>query len=135
MGVNVKGAFLTTQAVMRGTIRRRHGRILNISSSRGGEDDYQARAHSCRQGRALKGGYRVAGQRSGALRHHRELPWRPGSRKAAVGASLPEDGCGNTCHQLRSWATRHLCRGALGIGTFLVSDRNAFHERARRWFL
>ena len=35
MGVNVKGAFLVSQAVLRGMIRARRGRIVNISSLAG----------------------------------------------------------------------------------------------------
>jgi 3-oxoacyl-[acyl-carrier protein] reductase len=35
MDTNVKGAFLTTQAAMRGMIHRKRGRILNISSLAG----------------------------------------------------------------------------------------------------
>ena len=35
LDTHVKGAFLTTQAVMRGMIRRKHGAILNVSSLAG----------------------------------------------------------------------------------------------------
>src|SRR5690349_4097327 len=35
MNINVKGAFLTTQAVLRGMIHRKRGRILNVSSLAG----------------------------------------------------------------------------------------------------
>ncbi len=54
MSINVKGAFLTSQAVMRGMIRRRHGRILNMSSL-AGVKMMQAPVHYCTAKAALKG--------------------------------------------------------------------------------
>src|SRR5207253_10060883 len=54
MSVNVKGAFLVTQAVMRGMIRRRRGKILNVSSL-AGVKMMEAPVHYCAAKAALKG--------------------------------------------------------------------------------
>lgn len=54
MDTNVKGAFLCSQAVLRGMVHRRHGRILNISSL-AGVKMLQAPVHYCAAKAALKG--------------------------------------------------------------------------------
>jgi 3-oxoacyl-[acyl-carrier protein] reductase len=54
MDTNVKGAFLTTQAVMRSMIRAKSGRILNISSL-AGVKMMLAPVHYCAAKAALKG--------------------------------------------------------------------------------
>lgn len=54
MGINVKGAFLTTQAVLRGMIHQKRGRILNISSL-AGVKMMQAPVHYSAAKAALRG--------------------------------------------------------------------------------
>lgn len=54
MDINVKGAFLATQAVMRGMIHQKRGRILNISSL-AGVKMMQAPVHYSTAKAALKG--------------------------------------------------------------------------------
>ena len=54
MDINVKGAFLTSQAVLRGMVRLGRGRILNISSL-AGVKMLQAPVHYCASKAALKG--------------------------------------------------------------------------------
>src|SRR5262249_27575211 len=54
MAVNVKGAFLTSQAVLRGMVRQKRGRILNISSL-AGVKMMQAPVHYSAAKAALKG--------------------------------------------------------------------------------
>lgn len=54
MGVNVKGAFLVSQAVLRGMIRARRGRIINISSL-AGVKMMQAPVHYSAAKAALRG--------------------------------------------------------------------------------
>jgi NAD(P)-dependent dehydrogenase (short-subunit alcohol dehydrogenase family) len=54
MNTNVKGAFLTTQAVLRGMIHQKRGRILNISSL-AGVKMMQAPVHYSAAKAALKG--------------------------------------------------------------------------------
>ncbi|TMA71959.1 MAG: SDR family NAD(P)-dependent oxidoreductase, partial [Deltaproteobacteria bacterium] len=54
MDVHVKGAFLVTQGVLRGMIRMRRGRILNVSSL-AGVKMLEAPVHYCTAKAALKG--------------------------------------------------------------------------------
>lgn len=54
MDTHVKGAFLSTQAVMRGMIRRRRGTILNVSSL-AGVRMIKAPVHYCTAKAALRG--------------------------------------------------------------------------------
>jgi NAD(P)-dependent dehydrogenase (short-subunit alcohol dehydrogenase family) len=54
MDVHVKGAFLTTQAVLRGMIKRRRGAILNVSSL-AGVRMVKAPVHYCTAKAALRG--------------------------------------------------------------------------------
>jgi NAD(P)-dependent dehydrogenase (short-subunit alcohol dehydrogenase family) len=54
MDVHVKGAFLTTQAVLRGMIRRKRGAILNVSSL-AGVRMVRAPVHYCTAKAALRG--------------------------------------------------------------------------------
>jgi NAD(P)-dependent dehydrogenase (short-subunit alcohol dehydrogenase family) len=54
MDTHVKGAFLATQAVMRGMIRRKRGRILNIGSL-AGVRMIKAPVHYCAAKAALRG--------------------------------------------------------------------------------
>jgi len=54
MSVNVKGAFLMSQAVLRGMIRAKHGRIVNISSL-AGVKMMQAPVHYSAAKAALRG--------------------------------------------------------------------------------
>src|SRR5262249_4298294 len=54
MATNVKGAFLTTQAVLRGMVKQQRGRILNISSL-AGVKMMQAPVHYATAKAALKG--------------------------------------------------------------------------------
>ncbi len=54
MNVHVKGAFLTSQAVLRGMIRRRRGTILNVTSL-AGVRMMKAPVHYCTAKAALRG--------------------------------------------------------------------------------
>lgn len=54
MDIHVKGAFLTTQAVLRGMIRRRRGTILNVSSL-AGVRMVRAPVHYCTAKAAMRG--------------------------------------------------------------------------------
>lgn len=54
MDVNVKGAFLATQAVLRGMVREKRGRIINIGSL-AGTKMLPAPVHYCTSKAALKG--------------------------------------------------------------------------------
>lgn len=54
MDIHVKGAFLTTQAVLRGMIRRKRGTILNVSSL-AGVRMVRAPVHYCTAKAAMRG--------------------------------------------------------------------------------
>ncbi len=55
MDTTVKGAFLATQAVMRGMVRQKRGHILNIGSLAGGAKMMNAPVHYCAAKAALRG--------------------------------------------------------------------------------
>ena len=127
MATNVKGAFLTSQAVMRGMIKRRHGRILNISSL-AGVKMMQAPVHYCAAKAALKGFTEGLAKEIGRYGITVNC-LAPGILQAGVSVNLPEK-------RLREYVNN--C--ALGrVGTFeecaevvamLVSDRNSYMNGA-----
>lgn len=127
MGVNVKGAFLTTQAVMRGMIRRRYGRILNISSL-AGVKMMQAPVHYSAAKAALKGFTESLAKEIGRYGITVNC-LAPGILEGGVSANLPE---GRLQEYLRNCALGRPGTFAecAEVVAFLVSDRNSYMNGA-----
>lgn len=127
MSVNVKGAFLTTQAVMRGMIKRRHGRILNISSL-AGIKMMEAPVHYAAAKAALKGFTEALAKEIGRYGITVNC-LAPGILEEGVSTNLPES-------RLAEYL-RHCALGRKGtfeecaeVVAFLVSDRNSYMNGA-----
>jgi 3-oxoacyl-[acyl-carrier protein] reductase len=127
MSVNVKGAFLTTQAVMRGMIRRRRGRILNVSSL-AGVKMMEAPVHYSAAKAALKGFTEALAKEIG----------RYGITVNAIAPGVLEDGVsGNLPESRLADYLRHCALGRKGtfdecarVVAFLVSDQNSYMNGA-----
>lgn len=127
MSTNVKGAFLSTQAVMRGMIRRRHGRILNISSL-AGVKMMEAPVHYSAAKAALKGFTEALAKEIGRYGITVNC-LAPGILEDGVSINLPE----NRLHEyLRNCALGR--KGTFAecaeVAAFLVSDRNSYMNGA-----
>jgi len=127
MSVNVKGAFLTTQAVMRGMIKRRRGRILNISSL-AGLKMMEAPVHYAASKAALKGFTEALAKEIGRYGITVNC-LAPGILEEGVSTNLPES-------RLAEYL-RHCALGRKGtfeecaeVVAFLVSDRNSYMNGA-----
>src|ERR1043165_10083323 len=87
MDVNVKGTFLTTRAVLRGMIRRRHGVVLNVGSLVSARM-MEAPVHYCASKAAIKG-LSEALAKEVARYGIRVLCLAPGLLQAGGGRNLP----------------------------------------------
>jgi 3-oxoacyl-[acyl-carrier protein] reductase len=127
MDVNVKGAFLVTQAVMRGMIRRRSGRILNVSSL-AGVKMMEAPVHYSAAKAALKGFTEALAKEIG----------RYGITVNCIAPGVLEDGLSQNLPAARlDEFLKHCALGRKGtfaecaeVVAFLVSDRNSFMSGA-----
>jgi NAD(P)-dependent dehydrogenase (short-subunit alcohol dehydrogenase family) len=127
MSINVKGAFLTTQAAMRGMVRQRRGRILNISSL-AGVKMMQAPVHYCAAKAALRGFTEALAKEVGKYGITVNC-LAPGILEGGVSVNLPDDKL-----------AEYLRNCALGrVGTFqecaelvalLVTPRNTYMNGA-----
>ena len=123
MDVNVKGAFLTSRAALRGMIRRKRGVVLNIGSLVAVRM-MEAPVHYCASKAAIKGlseGLAKEVARYGI----RVLCLAPGLLEDGVGRNLPD-------YRLADYL-RHCSLGRLGelaevarFAAFLVSDANSY---------
>lgn len=123
MDVNVKGAFLTARAVLKGMIRRRTGVVLNIGSL-AGTRILDAPVHYCASKAALKGMTQALAKEV-ARYQIRVLCLAPGLLEDGVGRNLPE-------HRLADYL-KHCALGRVGtfdevarFASFLVSDANTY---------
>lgn len=123
MNVNVKGAFLTTQAVIRGMVRNKSGRILNVSSL-AGVKMMQAPVHYSAAKAALKGFTEALAKEIGRYGITVNC-LAPGVLEEGVSSNLPKN--------RREEYIRHCALGRLGtmdeaaeVAAFLCSDRNSY---------
>jgi len=127
MNTNVKGAFLTTQAVLRGMIHQKRGRILNISSL-AGVKMMQAPVHYSASKAALKGMTEALAKEVGSYGITVNcLP--PGVLNEGVSGNLPPA-------KQREYIG-HCALGRLGtveeiaeVVAFFVSDKNSYMNGA-----
>ena len=127
MTINVKGAFLTSQAVLRTMVRQKRGRILNISSL-AGIKMMQAPVHYSAAMAPLKGFTEALAKEIG----------RYGITVNCLAPGILEDGVAeNLPRARRDEYLRHCALGRTGsfaevadVAAFLVSDRNSYMNGA-----
>lgn len=127
MDTHVKGAFLATQACLRGMVRLKHGMILNIGSL-AGVKMLQAPVHYATAKAALKG-FTESLAKEVARYGIRVNCLAPGLLEEGVSDNLP-------AHR-RAEFLQHCALGRLGtpeevaeLAAFLVSDRNTYMSGA-----
>lgn len=127
MGVNVKGAFLVSQAVLRGMIRVRRGRIVNISSL-AGVKMMQAPVHYSAAKAALRGLTEALAKEIGRYGITVNC-LAPGILEAGVSANLPPP---RLDEYLRNCALGRVGTFAevAEVVAFTVSDRNSYMNGA-----
>jgi NAD(P)-dependent dehydrogenase (short-subunit alcohol dehydrogenase family) len=127
MNTNVKGAFLTSQAVMRGMIRRKRGRILNISSL-AGVKMMEAPVHYSAAKAALKGFTEALAKEIGRYGITVNC-LAPGVLDEGVSGNLPEK---RLEEYVRNCALRRVgtCAEVAEVAAFMVSDRNSYMNGA-----
>jgi NAD(P)-dependent dehydrogenase (short-subunit alcohol dehydrogenase family) len=123
MSVNVKGAFLTAKAVLRGMIRRKSGVILNMGSLLGMRA-VDAPVHYAASKAAVHG-LTLAMSKEVARHNIRVLCLAPGLLDDGMGKNLPE-------HRLADFLRHNSLRRAgtleevAHFTAFLVSDRSSY---------
>lgn len=127
LDTHVKGAFLVTQAALRGMVRSGRGRILNISSL-AGVKMMQAPVHYCTAKAALKGFTEALAKEVGRYGITVNC-LAPGILEQGVSDHLPAN---KREEYLRHCALRRM--GTLAevadVASFLVSDRNSYMNGA-----
>jgi 3-oxoacyl-[acyl-carrier protein] reductase len=127
MDTHVKGAFLTTQSVLRGMVRQRRGHVLNVSSL-AGVKMMQAPIHYATAKAALRGFTEALAKEVG----------RYGIQVNCIAPGVLEDGVSaNLPPARRDEFIRHCALGRLGthqevaeVVAFLVSSRNSYMNGA-----
>ena len=127
MDVNVKGTFLTTQAVLRGMVRLERGRILNIGSL-AGIKMLPAPVHYCAAKAALKGFTEALAKEVGRYGITVNC-LAPGVLDQGVSVQIPDK---RIAQYLRHCALGRPGRveEAAELVAFLVSDRNSYMNGA-----
>ena len=127
MDTHVKGAFIVTQAVLRGMVKAKHGRILNVGSL-AGIKMMQAPVHYCTAKAALRGFTEALAKEIG----------RYGITVNCIAPGILEEGVGDHLPpEKRADYLRHCALRRVGtvdeIGelvAMLVSDRNSYMNGA-----
>jgi 3-oxoacyl-[acyl-carrier protein] reductase len=127
LDTHVKGAFLATQAVLRGMVRQKRGNVLNIGSL-AGVKMLQAPVHYCTAKAALKGFTEGLAKEVG----------RYGIRVNCLAPGVLEEGVSNYLPPAkRDEYLKHCSAGRTGtldevaeVAAFLVSDRNSYMSGA-----
>jgi NAD(P)-dependent dehydrogenase (short-subunit alcohol dehydrogenase family) len=127
MDTHVKGAFLATQAVLRGMVKKKHGRILNVSSL-AGVKMMAAPVHYATAKAALKGFTEALAKEVG----------RYGITVNCIAPGVLEEGVSDHLpKERRDDYLRHCALRRMGtvdevgeVAAFLVSDRNSFMNGA-----
>lgn len=127
MNVNVKGAFLTTQAVLRGMVRQRRGRVLNMSSL-AGVKMMEAPVHYSTAKAALKGFTEAMAKEVGRYGITVNC-LAPGVLEDGVSENLP---AARREEYLRNCALRRVGTfdEVAEVAAFMVSDRNTYMNGA-----
>lgn len=127
MDTHAKGAFLASQAAMRGMIRQKYGRILNISSL-AGVKMMEAPVHYCAANAALKGFTEGLAKELGRYGITVNC-LAPGIMENGVSANLPP---ARLQDYLKNCALGRVGRfeEAAHVAAFLVSERNPFMNGA-----
>jgi NAD(P)-dependent dehydrogenase (short-subunit alcohol dehydrogenase family) len=127
MGVNVKGAFLASQAVLRGMIKRRYGRILNVSSL-AGVKMMEAPVHYSAAKAALKGFTEALAKEIGRYGITVNC-LAPGVLEEGVSENLPPK---RLEEYLRNCALHRVGTFAevAEVAAFMVSERNGYMNGA-----
>lgn len=123
MGVNVRGAYITARAVLRGMIRRKTGVVLNVGSL-AGVRMIEAPIHYCASKAAIVGMTHAMAKE--VARHNvRVLCLAPGLLEDGVGRNLPD-------HRLADYL-KHCSLGRVGtfvevaeLAAFMVSPKNGY---------
>jgi NAD(P)-dependent dehydrogenase (short-subunit alcohol dehydrogenase family) len=127
MDTHVKGAFLASQAVLRGMVKRRRGRILNVSSL-AGVKMMAAPVHYATAKAALKGFTEALAKEIGRYGITVNCI-APGVLEEGVSDHLPPE---RRADYLRHCALRRLGKVAevAEVAAFIVSDRNTLMNGA-----
>jgi 3-oxoacyl-[acyl-carrier protein] reductase len=127
MSTNVKGTFLTTQAVLRGMIRLERGRILNMSSL-AGVKMMHAPVHYAAAKAALKGFSEALAKEIGRYKITVNC-LAPGILDEGVADNIPPS---KKEEYLKHCALRRMgtCAEVAEVAAFLVSDRNSYMNGA-----
>jgi len=127
LDIHVKGAFLTTQAVLRGMIRRRRGSILNITSL-AGVRMIKAPVHYCTAKAALRGFTESLAKEIGKYGITVNAI-APGLLDEGVADNIPAD---NKAEYIGFCALGRIgtCAEIAELAAFLVSPRNSYMNGA-----
>lgn len=127
MDVHVKGAFLATQAVLRGLIKRKRGTILNVTSL-AGVRMIKAPVHYCTAKAALRGFTESLAKEIGKYGIVVNAI-APGLLDEGVADNIP---AGNKADYIQNCAMGRVgtCAEVAELAAFLISSRNSYMSGA-----
>jgi NAD(P)-dependent dehydrogenase (short-subunit alcohol dehydrogenase family) len=127
MSVHVKGAFLATQAVLRGMVRRKRGTILNVTSL-AGVKMIKAPVHYCTAKAALRGFTESLAKEVGKYGIVVNAI-APGLLDEGVADNIPAD---NKAEYIQncSMGRTGTCAEVAELAAFLISSRNSYMSGA-----
>jgi NAD(P)-dependent dehydrogenase (short-subunit alcohol dehydrogenase family) len=127
MDVHVKGAFLATQAVLRGMVKRKRGTILNVSSL-AGVRMIKAPVHYCTAKAALRGFTESLAKEVGKYGIVVNAI-APGLLDEGVADNIPAD---NKAEYIQNCSMGRVgtCAEVAELAAFLISSRNSYMSGA-----